>query len=1037
MSAPTRPASSWSARWASGKTTVGALLAEALGRGRSATPTTTSRRARAAASPTSSSTTARRTSARWSARRWPPRWPSTTACSPLGGGAVLDEDTRALLAGHRVVFLRVGLADAVKRVGLGAGRPLLLGNVRSPDQDSCSTSAPRSTRRWPPAWSTPTAAPAEDVAAGRWRRSMSSRRGRDRPASTRAAGRRRRALRRAWSAAACSTSSPACSARRAERVALLFARRRSAEPAQVARAGSLAERLRGARPRGARRRAGQDRRGGRRLLGGARARRGFTRSDAVVTLGGGATTDLGGFVAATWLRGVRVVHVPDHPAGHGRRGRRRQDRHQHRRRQEPRRRLPRARGRALRPRAPRHPAARRARRRAGRGRQVRLHRRPARSSTSSRRRPRATLVPGSPVLRELVERADRGQGRRGRRATCARPGRPTAGPPGPRGAELRPHPGPRHRAGQRLRRPPRRGGRHRAWSSSPSWPGGPACSTTPWPTGTAPSSTRSACPSTYDGAGFDDLLATMRVDKKARGTRCASSCSTTLGRPVVLAGPRRGATCAPRSQYPPPRRRRREGAGAQRPEPRPARAPAAGDLRHHHPRRAGRRCAWRWGSELGLEVEVRQTNHEGELLDWLNAAADERDPGRAQRGRVDALLLRPATTPAPSSRRRWSRCTSPTRRTRPEEFRHTSVVTPHAAPASRAGASRATARRWRTLRGPTGSDFGPRRSAVPGGPAGPRRHGTRSAPLTRPRPTDKASLPHGNDERPEERHGAQPRRPALAVIWFQHHKPGKGGAVVRTKLKNVESGKTVDKTFNADVKVDVANVDKRTMQYLYNDGTSYVFMDTSTYEQLEVPPEVVGDATHFLLENGEAIVATNEGRVLYIELPASVELTVTFTEPGLDGDSLDRAHQAGHAGDRPRDPGPAVHRPGREGQGRHPRLAPTWAASRAEAPMASPLQGPQAGARPALRGRPARRGRPSTPRPRRRSREPPDNDYTATLVRGVVEHHARIDELLADYAEGWTPGADAGRGPQRAAPRRLGAALGRRRARRGRRQRGR
>jgi elongation factor P len=107
---------------------------------------------------------------------------------------------------------------------------------------------------------------------------------------------------------------------------------------------------------------------------------------------------------------------------------------------------------------------------------------------------------------------------------------------------------------------------------------------------------------------------------------------------------------------------------------------------------------------------------------------------------------------------------------------------------------------------------------------------------------------------------------------------------MRTKLKNIESGKTVDKTFNADVKVEVANVDKRTMQYLYNDGTSYVFMDTSTFEQLEVPPEIVGDAKAFLLENQDAIVATNEGRVLYIELPASVELTVDYTEPGLQGD---------------------------------------------------------------------------------------------------------------------------------------------------------
>jgi elongation factor P len=123
------------------------------------------------------------------------------------------------------------------------------------------------------------------------------------------------------------------------------------------------------------------------------------------------------------------------------------------------------------------------------------------------------------------------------------------------------------------------------------------------------------------------------------------------------------------------------------------------------------------------------------------------------------------------------------------------------------------------------------------------------------------------------------------VIWFQHHKPGKGGAVVRTKLKNVESGKTVDRTFNADVKVDVASVDKRTMQYLYNDGSSYVFMDTGTYEQLEIGPEIVGDSTNFLLENNDAIVATNEGRVLYVELPASVEMLITYTEPGVVGDS--------------------------------------------------------------------------------------------------------------------------------------------------------
>jgi elongation factor P len=124
-----------------------------------------------------------------------------------------------------------------------------------------------------------------------------------------------------------------------------------------------------------------------------------------------------------------------------------------------------------------------------------------------------------------------------------------------------------------------------------------------------------------------------------------------------------------------------------------------------------------------------------------------------------------------------------------------------------------------------------------------------------------------------------------AVVEFQHVKPGKGPAFVRTKLKNVESNKTVDKTFNAGTKVETATVDRRTMQYLYNDGSSFVFMDVSDYEQIEIAPEIVGGAANFLLENQEAVVATNEGRVLFIELPASVELLITFTEPGLAGDS--------------------------------------------------------------------------------------------------------------------------------------------------------
>ena len=94
-----------------------------------------------------------------------------------------------------------------------------------------------------------------------------------------------------------------------------------------------------------------------------------------------------------------------------------------------------------------------------------------------------------------------------------------------------------------------------------------------------------------------------------------------------------------------------------------------------------------------------------------------------------------------------------------------------------------------------------------------------------------------------------------AVTWFQHHKPGKGNTVVRSKLKHVLSGKVVDKTFNSDTKVETANVDRREMQYLYHDGAAFVFMDTSTYEQLNIPDDVVGDAKNYLLENALATVA--------------------------------------------------------------------------------------------------------------------------------------------------------------------------------------
>jgi elongation factor P len=122
------------------------------------------------------------------------------------------------------------------------------------------------------------------------------------------------------------------------------------------------------------------------------------------------------------------------------------------------------------------------------------------------------------------------------------------------------------------------------------------------------------------------------------------------------------------------------------------------------------------------------------------------------------------------------------------------------------------------------------------------------------------------------------------VVEFQHVKPGKGGAFVRTKLKNVMSGKVVDKTFNAGVKVEVANVDKREMQFSYMDGEEFVFMDTETYDMLHVSRTSVGDSANYLLENMLATVAINEGNVLYIDLPAAVELIIAETEPGLQGD---------------------------------------------------------------------------------------------------------------------------------------------------------
>lgn len=122
------------------------------------------------------------------------------------------------------------------------------------------------------------------------------------------------------------------------------------------------------------------------------------------------------------------------------------------------------------------------------------------------------------------------------------------------------------------------------------------------------------------------------------------------------------------------------------------------------------------------------------------------------------------------------------------------------------------------------------------------------------------------------------------VLWFQHHKPGKGNTVVRTKIKNVLNGKVVDKTFMADTKIDMASVDRREMQYLYQDPTGYIFMDNGTYDQVTMTEDQIGEAKYYLLENMNVVIATHEGNPLTIDLPASVDVEITYTEPGLQGD---------------------------------------------------------------------------------------------------------------------------------------------------------
>ena len=122
------------------------------------------------------------------------------------------------------------------------------------------------------------------------------------------------------------------------------------------------------------------------------------------------------------------------------------------------------------------------------------------------------------------------------------------------------------------------------------------------------------------------------------------------------------------------------------------------------------------------------------------------------------------------------------------------------------------------------------------------------------------------------------------ITEFQHVKPGKGPAFVRTKLKNVVTGKNVDKTFSAGVKVEIATVDRRDMTFLYRDGDDYVLMDEQDFEQINVTPAVMGDGARFLLENTSVQVSIHEGLPLFAEMPVAVDLLVQHTDPGLQGD---------------------------------------------------------------------------------------------------------------------------------------------------------
>lgn len=132
----------------------------------------------------------------------------------------------------------------------------------------------------------------------------------------------------------------------------------------------------------------------------------------------------------------------------------------------------------------------------------------------------------------------------------------------------------------------------------------------------------------------------------------------------------------------------------------------------------------------------------------------------------------------------------------------------------------------------------------------------------------------------------------FTVVEFQHVKPGKGGAFVRTKLRNLRNGNVFEKTFNAGIRVEQAILDKRDMQFLYKDGDDFVFMDTESYDQSNISPTALGEAADYLVEQAMAIIAYHNNEIVTVEIPASVELVVAETEPGVQGDRVSGAKKS-------------------------------------------------------------------------------------------------------------------------------------------------